>query len=57
MKKTILFCLFMLATIPWLATGYLYFLEKNTCHNQCAHGDKRCQDRCFKKGYCPQEDR
>jgi hypothetical protein len=27
------------------------------CHNQCAHGDKYCQDRCFKKGFCPQEDR
>jgi hypothetical protein len=30
------------------------------CAGQCAHHTprgKRCQDRCFKKGFCPQEDR
>jgi len=30
------------------------------CVGQCAHHTprgKRCQDRCFDKGHCPQEDR
>jgi hypothetical protein len=29
---------------------------QSQCHNQCAHGDRTCQDRCFKHNFCPQGD-
>ena len=28
---------------------------KQACHGQCQHKDKRCEDMCFKNGYCPME--
>jgi hypothetical protein len=30
--------------------------RRTYCHGQCPH-DQACQDRCFKRGYCPAEDR
>lgn len=30
-----------------------WFVTRGTCNGQCAHGDKDCQEMCFKKGECP----
>lgn len=30
-------------------------IYERSCHGQCGHGDKRCQERCFAKGECPME--
>jgi len=24
-----------------------------TCDGQCAHGSRKCQEKCLKAGYCP----
>ena len=39
-----------------LAIGFGFWYVEFTCGGQCQHHTargKRCQDRCFKKGDCP----
>jgi hypothetical protein len=55
MKKHFLgLSLFIGACILVWAFTVVYI--QSQCHNQCARGDRACQDRCFKHKFCPQED-
>jgi hypothetical protein len=29
---------------------------KTTCHGECGHGNRACQNRCLDKGVCPYGD-
>ena len=49
-KLAILFAIF---TIFCLGLVLLFLMSD--CQGRCPH-DKKCQDRCFKQGYCPHGD-
>ena len=48
--------IFAYVAIVFLVAAATY-IGITQCHGQCGEGDRQCQDRCFKKGHCPFEER
>ena len=49
--------LFFLITAATVTVGLGMYSSLYQCHGQCGAGNKRCQERCLDKGYCPFEQR
>lgn len=49
MKKLVLFLLALLIGTIGIVVGIYYI----TCHGQCGHGDRECQNICLERNYCP----
>lgn len=43
-----LFLIFVI-TFATIAT-----ISGHQCHGECAHGDRHCQEKCLREGYCPE---
>jgi hypothetical protein len=50
-RESVIVGLYILSIVTVIVIGVLTHLAN--CHKQCDFGDKKCQEMCIKRYYCP----